>query len=117
MDLAALAVGLAAGVLGGMTGLGGGVIVVPLLVYFFHMTQHEAQGTSLAVLLPPIGLLAFLEYYRAGHVSIRVAVLVALGFILGGYLGGYAAQLVPDRPLRRIFALLLLGVAIDLLRR
>ena len=85
-------VGLIGGTLSGLTGLGGGFIMVPLLVYFFGMSQHPAQGTSLAVLLPPLGLFAFLQYYKNGHVDVQVAVLVAVGFLFGGYLGGYTAQ-------------------------
>jgi len=76
----AVIVGLIGGTLSGLTGLGGGFIMVPLLVYFFGMSQHGAQGTSLAVLLPPLGLLAFMQYYRNGHVDVHVAVLVAVGF-------------------------------------
>src|SRR5512135_3801399 len=87
-------VGLIGGTLSGLTGLGGGFIMVPLLVYLFGMSQHSAQGTSLAVLLPPLGLLAFLQYYRNGHVDVRVAVLVAMGFFFGGYVGGSVAQLI-----------------------
>jgi hypothetical protein len=110
-------VGLIGGVLSGLTGLGGGFIMVPLLVYVFGMSQHAAQGTSLAVLLPPLGLLAFLQYYNNGHVDVRVAVLVALGFFFGGWLGGWAAQLVPGQVLRKGFAVILVLIAIDMLRR
>jgi uncharacterized membrane protein YfcA len=77
-------VGLIGGTLSGLTGLGGGFIMVPLLVYLFGMTQHQAQGTSLTVLLPPLGVLAFWQYYKNGHVDVQVAILVAIGFVLGG---------------------------------
>ena len=110
-------VGLIGGTLSGLTGLGGGFIMVPLLVYLFGMTQHGAQGTSLAVLLPPLGLLAFLQYYRNGHVDVQVAVLVALGFFFGGYVGGSIAQLISGPMLRKGFALVLAGLAIDMFFR
>jgi uncharacterized membrane protein YfcA len=113
----AVLVGLIGGALSGLTGLGGGFIMVPLLVYLFGMTQHQAQGTSLAVLLPPLGVLAFLQYYKHGHVDVTVAVLVALGFFFGGYVGGYTAQLIPGALLRKGFAVVLAGISIDMFLR
>jgi len=110
-------VGLIGGALSGLTGLGGGFIMVPLLVYLFGMSQHTAQGTSLAILLPPLGLFAFLEYYRNGYVDVRVAVLVAVGFVGGGYLGGAFAQVVPGPMLRKGFAILLAAIACDMFFR
>ena len=110
-------VGLIGGTLSGLTGLGGGFIMVPLLVYLFGMSQHSAQGTSLAVLLPPLGLLAFMQYYRNGHVDVRVAVLVALGFFFGGYVGGSVAQLIPGPLLRKGFAVLMALIACDMFFR
>jgi len=110
-------VGLIGGTLGGLVGLGGGFIMVPLLIYLLGMSQHEAQGTSLAILLPPVGVLAVLQYYRAGNVDLRVALWAAVGFLVGGYLGGTVAQMIPDRSLRRIFATLLVVIAVDLFRR
>ena len=110
-------VGLIGGTLSGLTGLGGGFIMVPLLVYLFGMSQHSAQGTSLAVLLPPLGLLAFMQYYRNGHVDVRIAVLVALGFFFGGYVGGYAAQLIPGPLLRKGFAVVMALIACDMFFR
>jgi uncharacterized protein len=113
----AILVGLIGGTLSGLTGLGGGFIMVPLLVYLFGMSQHAAQGTSLAVLLPPLGLLAFLQYYRNGHVDVQVAVLVALGFFFGGYVGGYTAQLISGPMLRKGFAIVLALLSIDMFFR
>jgi uncharacterized membrane protein YfcA len=110
-------VGLIGGTLSGLTGLGGGFIMVPLLVFFYGMSQHNAQGTSLAVLLPPLGLLAFLQYYRNGHVDVRIAILVALGFFFGGYIGGYAAQLIPGSLLRKGFAIVMALIACDMFFR
>lgn len=112
-----IVIGLIGGTLSGLTGLGGGFIMVPLLVYLFGMSQHDAQGTSLAVLLPPLGLLAFLQYYRNGHVDVQVAVLLALGFFFGGYLGGYAAQLISGPLLRKGFAVVMALIALDMFFR
>jgi uncharacterized membrane protein YfcA len=98
-----------------MVGLGGGVFIIPILTYGFGMSQHKAQGTSLGALLAPIGLLAFNEYYKAGNVDLRAAVLIALGFLVGGYFGGRWAQLVSDMALRRGFAVLLIAVGIKML--
>ncbi|HEX4999108.1 MAG TPA: TSUP family transporter [Terriglobia bacterium] len=106
------ALGLVAGLLSGLVGVGGGIIIVPALVYFFHMDQKTAQGTSLAVLLPPTGLLAFLEYYRAGHVDVKIGAAVVLGLLLGGWVGGSFAQQLSHVTLRKIFALLLFLTAI-----
>ena len=113
----ALVVGFMGGTLGGLIGLGGGFIMVPLLIYLFHMSQHDAQGTSLAVLLPPVGILSVLQYWRAGHVDVPVAVWAAAGFLVGGYVGGGLAQLLGGAALRRVFALFLIVAALDLLRR
>jgi len=113
----AIAVGLVGGALGGLIGLGGGFIMVPLFIYLFHMSQHEAQGTSLAVLLPPVGILTVLQYWRAGNVDVPVALWAALGFLFGGYVGGSLAQLVSGSTLRRVFAVFLILAALDLLRR
>jgi uncharacterized membrane protein YfcA len=107
-----LLLGLAAGALSGLIGIGGGILIVPALVYGFHMNQHKAQGTSLGALLAPIGLLAFIEYYKAGHVNLTAAVLIAVGFLAGGYFGGAYAQSIPEVALRRIFASILLLVSL-----
>jgi uncharacterized membrane protein YfcA len=115
--LLALLVGLAGGGLGGLVGLGGGFVMVPLLIYLFRMAQHEAQGTSLAILLLPVGILSVIPYWRAGHVRLDVAAWAALGFLIGGFAGGTLAQMIGDRVLRRVFAVLMMGVAVDLLRR
>ncbi len=115
--IAGVLVGVAGGALGGLVGLGGGFVMVPLFVYLLGMEQHDAQGTSLAVLLPPVGILSVLQYWRADHVHATVALWAALGFLVGGYAGGAVAQLVAGPILRRGFAVLLLLMAVDLLRR
>lgn len=115
MILAYLFLGLAVGVLSGIVGIGGGVMIVPSLVWFFHMSQHKAQGTSLGALLAPIGALAFWEYHKAGNVDVAAALLIGLGFLLGGYLGGWWAQHLSELVLRRVFGVLLLLTGAKLL--
>lgn len=112
--LGGAAIGIAAGILAGMVGVGGGIIIVPALVYFFGMDQHMAQGTSLAVLLPPTGLFAFIQYYRAGHVDVKIAALIIVGLLIGGWLGGGWAQQVSGPVLRKGFAVLMAGAAVKM---
>ena len=99
-----LLIGAVVGMFSGVVGIGGGILFVPALVWLYGMDQHKAQGTSLGALLAPVGILAFLEYYRKGNADIRVAALLALGFLVGGYFGAAGAQLIPEVVLRRIFA-------------
>lgn len=110
-----LLLGLLVGALSGVVGIGGGILIVPALVYLFHMDQHKAQGTSLGALLAPIGILAFWEYYKAGNADLKAALLIALGFLVGGYFGGLWAQKLPDVVLQRIFGALLIIIGIKLL--
>ncbi|MFA5779756.1 MAG: TSUP family transporter [Elusimicrobiota bacterium] len=114
LNIAYLIVGLAAGIMGGLFGLGGGTILIPALVYFFKMTQHQAQGTSLAAMIPPIGLLAAVKYYQAGHVNIKIAALVAVGFFIGGFFGGALAQPVSDPVLKKIFGVFIVIVGLNM---
>jgi uncharacterized membrane protein YfcA len=107
--------GLVVGVLSGIVGIGGGLLIVPGLVYLFHMNQHKAQGTSVAALLAPVGVLAFWEYHKAGNVDLKAGLLIALGFTLGGYFGGMWAQHIPELLLRRIFGTLVVIIGIRLL--
>ena len=105
-----LLVGLVVGLFSGVVGIGGGVLFVPALVWLAGMDQHKAQGTSLGALLAPVGIFAFMEYYRRGNADVRVAALLAAGFLVGGYFGAVGAQHIPEVWLRRIFALTLIGV-------
>ncbi len=110
-----LLLGVVVGVISGIVGLGGGIFIVPVLVYAAKMSQHRAQGTSITALLAPIGIFAFYEYYKAGNVDVKAGVLIALGFAVGGYFGGRYAQTISDLALRRIFALVLMAIAIKML--
>lgn len=103
-----LLLGVAIGVISGLVGIGGGALLIPALVYWFHMSQHKAQGTSLATLLLPIGFFAFWEYYKAGNVDLKLALVIAVGFAAGAYFGGKWVQHLPEVVLRKSFAVLLL---------
>ncbi|MBU0549607.1 MAG: sulfite exporter TauE/SafE family protein [Candidatus Omnitrophica bacterium] len=109
-----IVLGLVAGICSGFLGLGGGVIIVPVLVYFFGLTQHQAQGTTLALMVPPIGLLAALKYYYEGNVNIQIAIFVCLGFFIGGLLGAYLVTPIPEAVLKKVFGLFLMGVALKM---
>jgi len=95
--------GLAAGMLSGLIGIGGGVIIIPALVLLFGLTQHQAQGTTLALLIPPIGILAAWTYYKQGFVDVRIALFIALGFVAGSYFGARVATRFSDVTLERVF--------------
>jgi uncharacterized membrane protein YfcA len=110
MNWVALLVGLVVGAFSGVVGIGGGILFVPALIWFFGMDQHKAQGTSLGALLAPVGLFAFWEYYRRGHADLRIALLLAAGFLVGGYFGAVGAQHIPEIWLRRVFAVTLVAV-------
>jgi len=107
MTIAILLLGLVGGVLVGLLGIGGGVVLVPAMVYLLHMDQHTAQGTSLFVLLPPIGLGALREYWKQGQVDLKAGILCALGMLVGAYAGSLIALPMPSRNLKGLFLLLL----------
>jgi uncharacterized membrane protein YfcA len=112
-----LALGLAVGVLVGLLGIGGGVVLVPAMVYLLHYDQHLAQGTSLFILLPPIGLGALRQYWKSGQVDLRAGISCAIGFLLGGYGGGVIAVPMSSAKLRGIFGGFLILSAILLWRK
>jgi len=105
-----LLVGFVVGMVSGVVGIGGGILFVPALIWLLGMNQYKAQGTSLGALLLPVGIFAFLEYYRKGNADPRVALLLSAGFLVGGYFGAVGAQHIPELWLRRIFALMLVAV-------
>jgi uncharacterized membrane protein YfcA len=107
-----LLVGLVVGLVSGVVGIGGGILFVPALIWLTGMNQHKAQGTSLGALLLPVGLFAFLEYYRKGNADVTIALLLAAGFLVGGYFGAVGAQHISELWLRRIFALTLVAVGV-----
>ena len=104
-------VGLLAGVLSGLVGLGGGVIIVPALVFFLGFSQHQAQGTSLGILLLPAGIFAIMNYYKKGFIDVKVVLLLFVGFLVGGYLGSKISLSVNESTLKKIFAIALVLIA------
>lgn len=105
--LGLLAVGLLAGYFSGLVGIGGGVIIVPALILLFGFTQYAAQGTTLALLIPPIGIFAVWKYYKEGYVDIKTAIVICIGFIIGSYFGSVTAVSLPQETLRKVFAIIL----------
>ena len=113
--LAYILLGLIAGVFGGMFGIGGGTILIPAMVYLFKFSQHQAQGTSLAALVLPIGLLAAWRYYSSGNVKVGVAAFICIGFFIGGLLGADLVQNISDSLLKRLFGVFLLFVSLQMI--
>lgn len=107
--------GIVAGALAGLVGVGGGIVVVPALVYIFGFSQKLAQGTSLALLLPPIGIIAAYTYYKAGQVDISAAAIIIIGFLAGSLLSARYANHLHSADLTRIFGVFLLIVAIKMI--
>ncbi|MFH0753857.1 MAG: sulfite exporter TauE/SafE family protein [Candidatus Omnitrophota bacterium] len=107
--------GLIAGTFAGLFGIGGGLVLVPALTLFFGMTQHQAQGTTLAILIPPIGILAAWRYYQSGHINLPIAAFICLGFLLGGLLGANVAQGISEPLLKRLFGVFLLLVSLQMI--
>ena len=110
-----LLTGLIAGALSSLVGIGGGIVIVPVLVIFFHFDQTKAQGTSLAMLLPPIGILGVWEYYKKGQVDLKVAGLLCLAFLLGSFFGAKLVMGLDKTLVKRFFALFMIAVAIKFL--
>jgi uncharacterized membrane protein YfcA len=110
-----LCVGLLAGILSGLVGVGGGIIIVPALVYFMAVSQHQAQGTSLAVLLLPVGIFAVFNYYKAGYVDVKSTLIIASTFIIGGFIGSKIAINIDQNMVKKIFGVFLLLVAFKMI--
>ncbi|RPG81417.1 MAG: sulfite exporter TauE/SafE family protein [Crocinitomicaceae bacterium TMED114] len=110
-----LLIGAAAGILSGFIGIGGGLLIVPALMYFMGMSQMAAQGTSLALMLPPIGALAVMNYWKAGEVDVRAAAVMVLAFVAGGYFGSRIALSLDPLKVRLAFGLVMLLVAVRMI--
>jgi len=115
MLLMLLLIGVVTGVMAGMLGIGGAIIMIPAMVFLLGFSQQMAQGTSLAVMLPPIGIFAAYNYWKAGHVNIIFALVLAVAFMIGSYFGSRIALQMPQTLLKRIFGILLLLVAAKML--
>lgn len=107
--------GLVAGSLSGLIGIGGGIIIIPALVFLYGLSQHQAQGTTLALMVPPVGILAAYSYYKNGHVDIKMAALICLGFFFGGFFGAKFANLIPSMVLQKVFGSALLLIALKMI--
>ena len=110
-----IVIGLIAGILSGLVGVGGGIIVVPALVFFLGFSQHEAQGTSLGLLLLPVGILAVISYYNKGFIAVKVVVIMSVAFIFGGWLGSKLSLTLPQETVKKIFAIILFYTAFKML--
>ena len=110
-----LLLGLITGIFSGLIGIGGAIIIIPSLVLVFSMSQHMAQGTTLALMVPPIGLLAAWTYYKAGFVDLKAAALICAGFFVGGFIGARFVADIPDLLLKRIFGIVLLLAALKMI--
>ena len=110
-----LFIGVCSGMLGGMVGVGGGIIIVPALIYFLGFSQLTAQGTSLALIMFPVGILAVIQYYKQGHVDFNVVFVLAIGFVLGGFIGSKISLSLPQETVKKMFAFLLVIIAVKML--
>ncbi|RUT78496.1 sulfite exporter TauE/SafE family protein [Ancylomarina longa] len=110
-----LAMGLIAGIVGGTLGVGGGIVIVPALIFILGFNQHQAQGTSIAFMLPPIGILAAYNYYKSGYVDIKVALILTIAFVIGAYFGSMISVSLPDKILKKIFGAFMLFVALKMI--
>ena len=109
-----IVIGSAAGFVAGALGVGGGTVMIPAMVFILGLTQHQAQGTSLAIMIPPIGLVAAYNYYKAGHVNVNYALIMILAFVAASYFGSKLAINMPALALKRIFAVILIIVAVKM---
>jgi uncharacterized protein len=104
-------IGILAGMLSGLVGVGGGIIMVPMLIMFLGFSQQQAQGTSLTVLLAPVTALAVMNYYKQGYIDWKYALVIALFFVIGGYFGSKLAVSLDQKTLKKIFSVVLIIVA------
>ena len=107
-------IGIVAGMLSGIVGIGGGIIIVPALVFFLGFSQLKAQGTSLGILLLPVGILAVIQFYKQGYIDMKTVGIVACSFVVGGYLGSKIALALPQETVKKVFAVLLLLISIKM---
>jgi uncharacterized membrane protein YfcA len=110
-----ISLGLIAGIFGGIFGIGGATILIPALIYLFGFTQLQAQGTTLAVMVPPIGILAALRYYYSGNVKLGTVGFICMGFLVGGFIGASLIQGVPDVLLKRMFGVFMLFISLRMI--
>jgi len=110
-----IVIGVAAGMLSGIAGVGGGVIIIPALIFLLGMTQFEAQGTSLAMMIPPIGILAAFNYYKDGYINWKYAAILAVFFFIGGYFGSKFALTIPQNIVKKSFAIFIILVGVKML--
>ncbi len=110
-----ICIGFVAGILSGAIGIGGGIVLVPALVYFLGYQQQLAQGTTLMMLAMPVVGLAVYKYYQNGNVNFKVAIILAMGFVFGGYIGATFANLIPADTMRKIFGVIMILVAIKMI--
>ncbi|MGB4937054.1 MAG: sulfite exporter TauE/SafE family protein [Ferruginibacter sp.] len=109
------AIGICAGILSGLVGVGGGIVIVPALVFFLAFSQKMAQGTSLGILLLPVGILGVIQYYKQGYIDMRVVVIISLAFLIGSYFGSKIALSLPQDTVKKIFAVLMMIIAVKML--
>jgi hypothetical protein len=110
-----IVIGCIAGILSGLFGIGGGIIIVPALIYLCGFTQLKAQGTSLAILLPPVGILAFIDYYKEGHVDVQAGILICIFLVIGSVLGAKMSHVIPVDTMRKLFGILMMLIAVKLI--
>jgi len=110
-----IVIGIISGLLAGVFGIGGAIIVIPALVFILGLSQHDAQGTSLAFMLPPVGILATWNYWKAGHVDWKIALVLSVTFVVGAYFGSQLSVNISDRMLRRVFGVLMLVMAVRMI--